>query len=415
MRFSVDRYTTFDINSLIFWFLLLCFCQLCLAREYVVPYDNVPISRKTWEEIDITWPNQYDNDKPNTARLLRPVRFIKAHHLAVGQLARLNMVGIGIPNQGTIVTAIKALPHPLAQPRHTGIQPVIGYFKHYVNDVRVYRFKDRYGHISTIHATPNHPFYVKELQSFLPISQVKQTMALIGIAHHAVHLVCKTANATHCGIPYHPGHLFVVYNIEVYRQHIYRVGHLHILVHNKSLKEIRRLPIIGKGTSRTVYYDKSNRRIYKVYLPERSRGRKTLGLHDLANAEYGDLRLNAVFDVIFDGKYKRYSTFRIYNDSGTHITEGPYIEGTPLKGEFSGGNDMIPQSTIDEVSRHGFSIDDNKPENFMLTAEGDVIPTDGKWLGRKDELVFSRRSERVRERPEGRYSTRFYKVDDVNQ
>ena len=214
--------------------LWLCSTEFCYAHDYIVPYDNVPITAKTWKEIDITWPNPFNPKHTNIAKLLRPIHFIEEDQLVMGKPAQLNMVGIGIPNQGTIVTAIKPLSQHLLQQLHAGTQPVIGYFKHYVNDVRTYRFIDKQGHYSTLHATPNHPFYVKELQAFLPISQITSTMTLIGASRQGLHLVCRTAKSIHCGIPYRSGHVFVVYNIEVYRQHIYRVGQFHILVHNKN-------------------------------------------------------------------------------------------------------------------------------------------------------------------------------------
>ena len=49
----------------------------------------------------------------------------------------------------------------------------------------------------------------------------------------AVHLVCPKGKYSHCGAAYRNDGLPVsVYNLEVYRRHIYRVGVIGLLVHN---------------------------------------------------------------------------------------------------------------------------------------------------------------------------------------
>ena len=243
--------------SLVVLLFCLCLTSICIGQRYVLPYDNVPISATSWKEIDIKWLNPFNPNVPNTAQLLRPISFIRSNHLIVGHLAKLNMRGIGIPNSSAVLTAIKPLPKSTIQKIQANTQPVIGYFKHYVNDVRTYRFRDRSNHIFSIHATPNHPFWIKSLHIFLPITNVTSAMALVGKANRLVHLICPN-NQSHCGKSYRKGHIFMVYNIEVYRRHVYRVGHFNILVHNKNegqltVRQIKRGNKIGAGSEADVY------------------------------------------------------------------------------------------------------------------------------------------------------------------
>ena len=195
-------------------------------------YDNEPISSKTWEEIDIAWNNPFNPNKPNTAQLLRPIKYAHKYGLFVGKHIYMNLAEFGVPH--TLITVIRIKPlttwkvHRLLH----GKQPVIGLYIHQTMDVRTYRFTDKRGHITTIHVTPNHPFYVKNLHAYLPINQITDTIPLEGKKHQRIYLVCPFHHFRHCGIPYQPSKLKTVYNLEVYRQHHFRVSNFQIKVHN---------------------------------------------------------------------------------------------------------------------------------------------------------------------------------------
>ena len=208
--------------------LLLCLCLIksCLARDYVVPYDNVPITAKKWEQIDIKWSNGY-------GKLLRPIAYAHRHHLVLGQQRYFNLSEFGIPKAKITVTHIGRLSKSQIHQLIHGRRPVIGIYIHRTMDVRTYRFTDKHGHITAIHATPNHPFYVANLHSYLPINQITDTMALESKQHQQIHLVCLNRHQ-HCGIPYQPNKAKIVYNLEVYQKHCFRVSHAEIKVHNSN-------------------------------------------------------------------------------------------------------------------------------------------------------------------------------------
>ena len=63
------------------------------AKHYSLPYDNIPISAKTWEEIDIVWPNKFNRSKPNHGRLLRPINYARHHRLVINIHGSSNEIG----------------------------------------------------------------------------------------------------------------------------------------------------------------------------------------------------------------------------------------------------------------------------------------------------------------------------------
>lgn len=203
--------------------------------HYSLPYDNIPISARTWEEIDITWPNVFNLAIPNRASLLRPISYAKSRGLVLGGHVHMKLGEFGVPNANITVTNI----NPLSQQTVIRIEhlpkkekPIIGVYIHQTNDVRTYHFKNSRGHISIIHATPVHPFYIKNLHTYVPISQVTDSMRFAGKNNESIHLVCPQGKRRHCGTSYHQGKITTVYNVEVYQKHFYRVGNNAIKVHN---------------------------------------------------------------------------------------------------------------------------------------------------------------------------------------
>ena len=213
----------------------LCLANYCSAQHYVMPYDNVPITGKTWEEIDITWPNWLDRNILNYAKLLRPISYAHKRGLIVGHHVHMPFDEFGVANANVSVTAIKPIPQQEIDRIHNlsgSEKPIIGFYVHQANDVKTYTFKDTQDRLSIIHATPIHPFYVKNLQTYIPINKVTDTMYLVGRHNKIIRLICPKYKHQHCGTPYHKGKITTVYNIEVYQQHFYRVGSSDIKVHN---------------------------------------------------------------------------------------------------------------------------------------------------------------------------------------
>ena len=205
------------------------------APHYALSYDNVPITASSWEEIDITWPNAFNRKQPNTAQLLRPIRYADKHGLIKGGHVHMDLAEFGVPNAAITVTAVKPLSwqrvHHIKQLPY-GQKPVIGVFVHQTDDVHTYHFTNKQDHISTIHATPNHPFYVVNLHAYVPIGRITNSMQLVGADEQPISLVCTTWKTKHCGRPYRKGRRTWVYNVEVYQQHRYLVGRQRILAHN---------------------------------------------------------------------------------------------------------------------------------------------------------------------------------------
>lgn len=208
------------------------------------PYDSIPITPKTWEEVDLIYYSTISGHRyTNAIQLLRPIAWLHKRHMdIIGSKVTLSMPEFGIVNVMATVKAIKP-----TQIDTRGIDwskqnsaPVIGKFMRYVTDVRTYTFRDSLGHISHINATPNHPFYVKNKHGFVSIGNVSDDDTLVGgigsgenHIDSAVHLVCAKGKHSHCGVAYGGfGLPTSVYNLEVYRRHVYRVGDSKLLVHN---------------------------------------------------------------------------------------------------------------------------------------------------------------------------------------
>ena len=227
-----------------------CFSAMADASHVIryapnPPYDNIPITPKTWKEVDLIYYSTISGHRyTNTIQLLRPIAWLHERHMdVIGGKVTLSIPEFGIVNVMATVKAIKP-----TQIDTRGVDwskqknaPVIGKFMRYVTDVRTYTFKDSLGHISHINATPNHPFYVKNKHGFLAIGNVSDKDTLLGAfgsgdnyIDGSVHLVCAKGKDTHCGGAFLSGGLPVVsvYNIEVCGRHVYRVGDGEVLVHN---------------------------------------------------------------------------------------------------------------------------------------------------------------------------------------
>lgn len=232
------RLVIFTATRMICLILALLFVHISItyAKIYPVSYDNVPISTKTWEEIDIAWYNKFNPKKPNHAHLLRPIRYIKQHHSLQGRQLVYDATLKSIRPNAVIVAAKPIAKASLISLHHSGAntQLVTGLYVHETNNVRTYRFINAQGQRSILHATPNHPFYVKQLHRFIPISQVTSKMTLVGKAGEAIHLKCPYRRKSSCSLPYHHPQPVWVYNIEVQKKHVYRVGKNELLVHNCS-------------------------------------------------------------------------------------------------------------------------------------------------------------------------------------
>ena len=223
-------------------------CLLCLVwlgislsqglqAAVVYPgYDSIAITPKTWEEVDLTYDERINGHRyPGSIELLRPIHWLAQHQMnKVGNRVKLSIPEFGIHRLAAIVTAIKPtrLDTRAMDGSTQASRPVIGKFMRYAPIVKSYHFNDLVtGQVSVIHATPNHPFYVKNRKAFVPINKVSTNDDLVNQQGHTLRLICPANKTVHCGQRYNPQPM-PVYNLEVYQQHHYFVGNDEVLVHN---------------------------------------------------------------------------------------------------------------------------------------------------------------------------------------
>ena len=202
----------------------------------ITEYDAIPFNYKTWKEIDIIWADPHHPNYRNHASILRPDRFIQAHHLSSGYTYRSNLSTFGVPNARVMITAI----HPLTEANQcheheialSKKKPVIGIYRYKTNNVQKFQFKNEKGEVSFIHATPSHLFYIYSIKGYLPLNKITSSMKLLDKNNQFISLICPTGKKDDCGKKEQPDKAITVHNIEVYRSHHYFIGKQNILAHN---------------------------------------------------------------------------------------------------------------------------------------------------------------------------------------
>ena len=322
------------------------------ANHYALSYDNVPITAKTWEEIDIKWNH-------GNAQLLRPIRYAHKHGLVVRGHVQMDLAEFGVPDAAIMVTAVKPLTvSEVNKVKHlpNNENPIIGIYIHQTNDVRTYHFKDTQGKTLMIHSTPTHPFYVKNLHTYVPISQVIDTMQFAGKNNETIYLACPKGQHQHCGIPYHKGKITTVYNIEVYQKHFYRVSKDSIKVHNEcyDARLVRSQPTVGSGKSGVVRLD--------PYDP------------NYVIKDFGEFAFEPYIDnevSIFNRYYENtdYSASKISLSDGTKAMRMSKLPGVPLEklppNEITEGLTIAFQKMKDRLVESSINHTDIKRENIL--------------------------------------------------
>ena len=175
-------------------------------------------------------------------RLLRPLKVIEGWlerqkklgylKLSINEMGVYNVHGhikliTGSSNQLKLISAYRK-----------NSSMVTGLFIRHTSDVNTYTFRmKKTGHMSNISVTPNHRFYVKNQDKFIPISQISPEDLLISKTGESVSSVAfnrytRESNKWDNNIP------VAVYNLETSMRHTYFVGDNHVLVHNEcSLQE----------------------------------------------------------------------------------------------------------------------------------------------------------------------------------
>ena len=200
-------------------------------------YDNAQLTPKTWQQVELSYTDVIDDKAyPAEIKLLRLTQWLKENGMdRVGNEVNLSIPEFGVTSVNARVTVIKPSKLDLSAINLTTTdqRPVIGIFKRYAKDVRTYTFKDEKSHVEKVNATPNHPFYVKNKDKFISIDEISASDELVSQLGKQVKLICPVGKNNHCGEEYNmDGKPVIVYNLEVYRNHIYFVSDNKVLVHN---------------------------------------------------------------------------------------------------------------------------------------------------------------------------------------
>ena len=109
---------------------------------------------------------------------------------------------------------------------------VTGIFKRHSFNVHTYTFKNiNTGRLSSLRATPNHRFYIKNRQVFLAIKNITKKDTLITSDGSSIKRVYSDRNTQITGSD-KTNSPTLVYNLEIQKKHTYFAGSDNILVHN---------------------------------------------------------------------------------------------------------------------------------------------------------------------------------------
>ena len=226
--------------SCCYLFLLLLSC-ICLKKNSIasVGKNNNSVHHcRVWEKINIKFYNKFNHKETGTVSLLRPEGYSRSHGLISGRqnihikkwMNKVNRLYAGIVEINiNILTDDDIKNKKISGKTDNKRNMVTGIYIYTTNNVFTWTFKNNHGNIFKIHATQNHPFYVKNLKKFLPLSRITSGMVLMNDHQDTVRLICPAGRRNHCGTPYHSSR---VYDIEVSQQHQYFVSSEHVMVHN---------------------------------------------------------------------------------------------------------------------------------------------------------------------------------------
>ena len=214
------------------------------VRLALVYYKNLPYHEKNGHKVS---GNEYvpgcvlrtDSAKPHHTLwhcqekiyLLRPLSEVASWHKEQGQL-KLKFSAFTINHIRAKITSFHILKNApdLSAGDH---MPVTGIFITHAPEVGKYSFRHiSTGHISTIRATPDHPFYVRNSNSFIPVARLSPASNLLNNRNEIIRIICPSDRAANCGVSRYTSMPAQVYNLEVYKKHYFYAGNEKILVHN---------------------------------------------------------------------------------------------------------------------------------------------------------------------------------------
>jgi len=195
---------------------------------YPRSYDDEDVDPRTWRSIEL---EKKESDGSLTkVDLLRPTWWLEEYGATEGASIYLDLTEICVSGN----FQVKSIdPCPDIEPGKPGTQPVIGKFTHENAVVLDLTFE---GESKPLGVTANHPIWSETHQKYLPAGEFK-----IG---EEVKILNGTSKLLQ--VAQRPGR-HTVYNLEVHKDHVYRVGESGILVHNKQPAPKRWGPTTGAG------------------------------------------------------------------------------------------------------------------------------------------------------------------------
>ena len=169
--------------------------------------------------------------------LLRPAVFINRwkREQDINGAVDFSLPGSGIHHVAAYIESVSSIEHntlPVSSDSE-GSEVVTGVFLRHSMNVRTYTFESiATGQLSKINATPEHRFYVKNRHAWIPLYKIEAGMIMTDKHNQPVRLLCSNDQRGHCGVPLHPGEITTIYNLEVYKKHVYFAGRRSLLVHN---------------------------------------------------------------------------------------------------------------------------------------------------------------------------------------
>ena len=230
----------------------------------------------------------------------------------------LNLPVYGIKSVRARLTAVKAVrlnrDNDIAT--NSNMRVVTGLIRRHVSKINTYIFKNiKDNKLMTLHATPEHLFYVKSYHRYKPINQISCNDELLASDGSSMHLICSKGQYRHCGRPFKRGWPTSVYNLEVDHTHTFFIGSHPVLVHNCGGVP-RRVPD-GEETIHTSATGSAEGGLREA--PDGAVGHRTLAAAELAKVKHS-------FELQDTGFYPQIRVYSNYVESES--------EGKGLKSMF---------------------------------------------------------------------------------
>ncbi len=186
---------------------------------YSRSYDDEEIDSRTWRSIHLE--KKEADGSLTVVDLLRPTWWLDQHQASEGGGIYLDLAEMGAIGQ----FEVKSIdPCPERKPGPVGTRAVIGKFAHENAVVLDLHFE---GESRPFGVTANHPIWSETHQEYLPAGEFK-----VGEEARSLNGPARLLEVTQ-----RPGR-HTVYNLEVHKDHIYRIGASGILVHNKGPEDV---------------------------------------------------------------------------------------------------------------------------------------------------------------------------------